>query len=36
VARVAGADRALIERIELFPPMPAAQTAERGPQHAAK
>jgi hypothetical protein len=29
VARVAGADRALIERLELFPPMPEAQTASR-------
>jgi hypothetical protein len=29
VARVAGADRELIERLELFPPMPAAQTADR-------
>jgi hypothetical protein len=28
VARVAGADRALVEQLELFPPMPAAQTAD--------
>jgi hypothetical protein len=28
VARVAGADRALIDRLELFPLMPAAQTAD--------
>jgi hypothetical protein len=29
VGRVAGADRALVERLQLFPPMPAAQTAAR-------
>ena len=29
VERLAGVDRALIERLELFPPMPAAETAGR-------
>jgi hypothetical protein len=29
VARVANADRGLIEGLELFPPMPAARTAAR-------
>jgi hypothetical protein len=29
VARVGGADQTLIDRLELFPPMPAAQTASR-------
>jgi hypothetical protein len=32
VERVASADRAVVERLKLYPPMPAAQTAERGVQ----
>jgi hypothetical protein len=30
--RVASADRAVVEQLKLYPPMPAAQTAERGVQ----
>jgi hypothetical protein len=36
VARVANADRDLIERLELFPPLPAAQTATQSTQSAPK
>jgi hypothetical protein len=36
VARVANADRRLIERLELFPPMPAVQTATRQMERDAK
>jgi hypothetical protein len=32
VERIASADRAVVEQVKLYPPMPAAQTADRGIQ----